>query len=62
MVNQELHQRRLRIDHVHSSAKRCRIIKDRMRLWKAGGRDLGMALCCALHTFRVRLPPWKPVV
>jgi DDE superfamily endonuclease len=62
MVNQELHQRRLRIEHVNSSVKRCRIVKDRIRRWKAGVRDLVMELCCALHNFRVRLTPWQPMV
>ena len=62
MANQALHQRRLRIEHVHSSVKRCRIVKDRLRLWKAGIRDLVMELCCALHNFRVRLTPWQPMV
>ena len=54
---QALHQRRRRIEHVNSSVKRCRIVKDRIRLWKEGVRDLVMALCCALHNFRVRLIP-----
>src|SRR5262245_51879455 len=31
LANQALHQRRLRIEHVNSSVKRCRIVKDRMR-------------------------------
>ena len=35
-ANQALHQRRLRIEHVNSSVKRCRIVKDRIRLWKEG--------------------------
>jgi hypothetical protein len=61
-VNQALHQRRLRIEHVNSSVKRCRIVKDRIRLWKEGVRDLVMARCCALHNFRVRLTPWRPMV
>jgi hypothetical protein len=61
-ANQALHQRRLRIEHVNSSVKRCRIVKDRIRLWKAGVRDLVMELCCALHNFRVRLTPWQPMV
>src|SRR5215472_15987218 len=30
------HQRRLRIDHVHSGVKRCRSVRDRSRLWKVG--------------------------
>jgi hypothetical protein len=58
-ANQALHQRRLRIEHVNSSVKRCRIVKDRIRLWKEGIRDLVMELCCALHNFRVRLTPWQ---
>jgi hypothetical protein len=61
-TNQALHQRRLRIEHVNSSVKRCRIVKDRIRLWKQGVRDLVMELCCALHNFRVRLNPWQPMI
>ena len=61
-ANQALHHRRLRIEHVNSSVKRCRIVKDRIRLWKDGVRDLVMELCCALHNFRVRLTPWQPMV
>ena len=62
VANQALHYRRLRIEHVHSRVKRCRIVKDRSRLWKQGIRDLVMELCCALHNFRVRLTPWQPMV
>ena len=61
-ANQALHYRRRRIEHVNSSVKRCRIVKDRIRLWKAGLRDLVMEICCALHNFRVRLTPWQPMV
>ncbi len=61
-ANQVLHHRRLRIEHVNRSVKRCRIVKDRIRLWKAGVRDLVMELCCALHNFRVRLNPWQPMI
>ncbi len=61
-ANQALHDSRLRIEHVNSSVKRCRIVKDRMRLWKQGVRDLVMELCCALHNFRVRLTPWQPMI
>jgi len=62
LANQALHQRRLRIEHVNSSVKWCRIVKDRLRLWKQGIRDLVMELCCALHNFRVRLTPWQPMI
>ena len=61
-TNQALHHRRLRIEHVHSSVKRCRIVTDRIRLWKEGVRDLVMDICCALHTFRVCLTPWQPMI
>jgi hypothetical protein len=61
-ANQVLNQRRLRIEHVNSSVKRCRIVKDRIRLWKEGVRDLVMERCCALHNFRVRLAPWQPMI
>jgi hypothetical protein len=61
-ANQALNYRRLRIEHVNSSVKRCRIVKDRIRLWKEGVRDLVMELCCALHNFRVRLTPWQPMI
>jgi hypothetical protein len=37
-------------------------MKDRIRLWKEGIRDLVMELCCALHNFRVRLTPWQPML
>jgi DDE superfamily endonuclease len=62
LANQTLHQRRLRIEHVNSSVKRCRIVKDRIRLWKEGIRDLVLELCCALHNVRVRLTPWQPII
>ena len=62
VANQVLHCRRLRIEHVNSSVKRCRIVKDRIRLWKEGVRDLVMEICCALHNFRVRLTPWQPML
>jgi hypothetical protein len=62
LTNQALHHRRLRIEHVNSSVKRCRIVKDRIRLWKEGVRDVVMEVCCALHNFRVRLTPWQPMI
>src|SRR5205807_9189355 len=57
-ANQALHQRRLRIEHVNSSVKLCRIVKDRIRVWKEGVRDLVMELCCALHVLRASVTPW----
>ena len=62
LANQALNQRRLQIEHVNRSVKRCRIVKDWLRLWKDGVRDVVMELCCALHNFRVRLMPWQAMV
>jgi hypothetical protein len=61
-TNRRIARRRVRIEHVTSSVKRCRIVHDVCRLRKAGVRDLIMEVCCALHNFRVRLTPWKPMV
>ena len=41
LANQTLHARRLRIEHVNGSVKRCRIVKDRLRLWKKGSPRSG---------------------
>ncbi len=60
-ANQALHRRR-RIEPVNSRVKRCRLVTDRIRLWKQGVRDLVMEICCALHNFRVRLTPWQPMI
>src|SRR5262245_24862803 len=52
-ANQALHDRRWRRAQGNRSVKRCRIVKDWIRLWKEGVRDLVMELCCALHpTFK----------
>ena len=60
-ANQALPQCRRRSEHGNSRVKRCRIVKDRSRLRQEGVRELGMERCCALQTFRVRLPPWQPM-
>jgi hypothetical protein len=61
-ANRRIARRRVRIEHVNSSVKRCHIVHDTNHLWKAGFRDLVMEVCCALHNFRVRLTPWQPLV
>ena len=62
MATQALPHRRLRLEQGHRSVKRCRMVKDRIRLWKEGVRDLVMARGGAVHHFRVRLTPWQPMV
>jgi len=61
-ANRRIARRRVRIEHVNSSIKRCRIVHATCRLRKAGIRDLLMEVWCALHNFRVRLTPWQPMV
>jgi DDE superfamily endonuclease len=61
-ANRRIARRRVRIEHVNSRVKRCRIVHDTSRLRKGGVRDLVMEVCCALHNFRLRLTPWQPMV
>jgi hypothetical protein len=56
--NRVIAHRRVRIEQIICSIKRCRIVKDTIRLLKDTARDLVMAICCGLHNFRLRLHPW----
>ena len=56
--NRAIAQRRVLIEHIICSIKRCRMVKDTIRLWKDTARDMVMAICCGLHNFRLRLCPW----
>jgi len=60
--NRLISQRRVRIEHVNSSVKRCRMVKEVIRLVKDQMRDLVMEVCCALHNFRVCWSPWQLMV
>jgi DDE superfamily endonuclease len=61
--NRKLARRRVRIEPVNSRVKRCRMLNETIRMWKAGIRDMVMEIGCALHNFRVRLTPsWTPMV
>ena len=61
--NRAVSRRRVRIEHVNSSVKRCRMLKETIRMWKEGIRDMVMEIGCALHNFRVRFTPsWTPMV
>jgi DDE superfamily endonuclease len=60
--NRKISRRRVRIEHVNSSVKRCRMLKETIRLWKAGICEMVLGIGCALHNFRVRLTPsWTPM-
>jgi len=61
--HRQISRRRVRIEHVNSRVKRCRMLKETIRVWNAGIRDMVMEIGCALHNFRVRLTPsWAPLV
>ena len=61
-ANRRIARRRVRLEPVNSRVKRCRMVHDTCRLWKAGVRDVVMEIGCALHNLRVRLTPWQPMV
>ena len=54
---------RVRIEHAIGGVKRYRIVKDKLRNWKPGFRDLVFDICCGLHNFRLNFRPWhyKPI-
>jgi hypothetical protein len=61
--NREVSRRRVRIEQVNSSVKRCRMLTETIRMWKEGMRDMVMEIGWALHNFRVRVTPsWTPMV
>jgi hypothetical protein len=61
LANQAKARRRISIEHVNSSVKRLRILKDVCRLTLSGIRDLIVEVGCALHNFRLRLDPWLTI-
>ena len=44
---------RIVVEHVIAGAKRCRIVKEVLRLTKAGMSDMVMEIACGLHNLRV---------
>jgi len=63
MRNRIIASIRVRVEHAIGSVKRYRMVKDTLRNWKAGFRDLVFETCCGLHNFRLNFRPWhyKPV-
>ena len=57
--NRRIASSKMRIEHVIGSVKRYRIVKEKMRLWREGIRDMVMETCCALHNFRLRYRTWS---
>ena len=54
---------RVRVEHAIGGVKRYRIVKEKLRNWKPGFRDLVFETCCGLHNFRLNFRPWhyKPI-
>ena len=56
--NQQLARLRVGVEHVLAGVKRCRIVADTLRNWRAGFADAAMEVACGLHNLResVRRP------
>jgi hypothetical protein len=59
--NKKISRIRIRIEHVISSIKRYRIVKDTFRNWLRGFADTVMEIACALHNFRLKFRPWQKI-
>jgi hypothetical protein len=57
-INRWIASLRIRIEHAIGGVKRYRIVKDKLRNWKRGFRDLVFETCCGLHNFRLKFRPW----
>jgi DDE superfamily endonuclease len=53
LLNRLISSVRVVIEHVIAGVKRCRIVKDVLRLTKEGVSDLVMEIACGLHNLRV---------
>jgi len=64
VLNGILSSERVVVEHVIAGVKRCRIVKDELRLTLTGLSDRVMEIACGLHNLRVchrhPLPTWKP--
>jgi DDE superfamily endonuclease len=57
-TNRRISSISIRIEHAIGGVKRCRIVKDKIRLLKDGLRNTVMETCCGLHNFRLQYRPW----
>ena len=53
MLNRIFSSARVVVEHVIAGVKRCRIVKEVLRLPKKGISDLVMEIACGLHKLRV---------
>jgi hypothetical protein len=52
-LNRIISSARIVVEHARAGVKRCRIVKDVVRLTKEDVSDLVMEIACGLHTLRV---------
>lgn len=57
-INHWLSSIRIRVEHAINGVKRFRIVKDKIRNWKKGFRNVIFETCCGLHNFRLNFRPW----
>ena len=53
LLNRLISSVRVVVEHAIAGVKRCRIVKDVLRLTKEGVSDLVMEIACGLHNLRV---------
>ena len=53
MLNRIISGTRIEVEHVIAGVKRCRIVKEVLRLRKAGISDVVMEIACGLHNLRI---------
>ena len=53
LLNRIFSSARVVVEHAIAGVKRCRIVKDVLRLTKAGISDRVMEIACGLHNLRV---------
>ena len=51
-LNQIIASVRIEVEHVIAGIKRCRIVKETLRLTKDGISDMVMEIACGLHNLR----------
>jgi hypothetical protein len=56
-INTIFSRARVIVEHTISGGKRCRMVKDVLRLTKEGISDRVMEIACGLHNLRVYLEP-----
>ena len=61
VINRGIATIRIRVEHVVSGIKRCRIVKNKFRNWVKGFADLSMVIACGLHNLRLKFRSWKTI-